>query len=145
VVGAKLAAPDATCVAVCGDGGFLMHGSEVSTAAAQKAGAIWVVWSENDFNMVSQGMGIILKEPDVYRHYYQLGNPDIAKMAEGLGADAYTVSTAADFEAAFLKAIAGGRAGRPQVIAVQEERSAVPPFYVNQFPWIPTPPADHKL
>jgi len=145
VVGAKLAAPSATCVAVCGDGGFLMHGSEVSTAAAQKAGAIWVVWSEDDFNMVSQGMGIILKEPDVYRHYYQLGNPDIAKIAAGYGADAYTVSTTADFEAAFLKAIEGGRGGRPQVIAVKEDRSAVPPFYVNQFPWIPTPPADHKL
>jgi acetolactate synthase-1/2/3 large subunit len=120
-----------------------MHGSEVSTAVAQKAGAIWVVWSENDYNMVSQGMGIILKEPAAYDHYYQMGQPDIQKIAEGYGAEACTVTTPAEFEAAFLKAIEGGRAGRPQVIAVKEDHDAVPPFYINQYPWIPTPPAGH--
>ena len=136
VVGAKLAAPDAVCVAVCGDGGFLVHGSEVSTAAMNHAGAIWVVWSEDDLNMVSQGMGIIMEEPKEYDHYYQLGNPDIAKIAEGFGAQARTVSSPSDFASAFLAAIEGSKSGKPQVIVVMEDRTAVPPFYVKQFPWL---------
>jgi acetolactate synthase-1/2/3 large subunit len=31
-VGAKLASPDSTVVALCGDGGFLMTGQEIETA-----------------------------------------------------------------------------------------------------------------
>ena len=136
VIGAKLAAPEASCVAICGDGGFLMNGSELSTAAEQGAGAIVVVWSEDDFNMVSQGMGVYLKEPDAYKHYYRLGNPDIEKIAQGLGAQARTVTSADQFTAAFLDAIEGGKKGRPQVVVVKEDRAAMPPFYVDQFPWL---------
>ena len=43
VIGAKLARPEATCVALTGDGAFLMHGSEISTAKRYGVGAIWIV------------------------------------------------------------------------------------------------------
>ena len=56
VIGAKIGAPDEDCVALVGDGAFLMHGNEVSTAAQHNIGAIWVVLYDNDLNMVSQGM-----------------------------------------------------------------------------------------
>ena len=138
VVGAKLAAPEATCLSIGGDGSFLMHGSEVTTARQYGAGAIWMVWSENDLNMVAQGMAAYFPDPvdkDVWKDYYKLGNPDLVKVAEGFGADAYLVHTPADLRDALGRAIKGGQQGRPQVIVVREDPSARPPF---KFP--PPPP-----
>jgi acetolactate synthase-1/2/3 large subunit len=131
VVGAKIAAPEATCLSIGGDGSFLMHGSEVSTARQYGAGAIWMVWSENDLNMVAQGMAAYFPDPvdkDVWKDYYKLGNPDLVKVAEGLGADAYLVHSPADLQDALGRAISGGQQGRPQVIVVREDPSARPPF-----------------
>jgi acetolactate synthase-1/2/3 large subunit len=127
VVGAKLAAPDATCISIGGDGSFLMHGSEVTTARQYGAGAIWMVWNEDDLNMVSQGMGAYFPDP-VWQDYYKLGNPDLVKVAEGYGAQAYLASTPADLQEALAKAIAGGQQGVPQVIVVREDPTARPPF-----------------
>ena len=127
VVGAKLAAPQSTCLSIGGDGGFLMHGMEVSTAKQYGAGAIWMVWSENDLSMVSQSMALNFPDP-VWNDYFKLGNPDLVKVADGLGADAYAVHSPDDLKAALKSAIDGGQQGRPQVIVVYEDPSAVPPF-----------------
>jgi len=138
VVGAKLAAPEATCLSIGGDGSFLMHGSEVTTARQYGAGAIWMVWSENDLNMVAQGMAAYFPDPvdkDVWKDYYKLGNPDLVKVAEGFGADSYRVQSPADLRDALSNAIKGGQQGRPQVIVVREDPNARPPF---KFP--PPPP-----
>jgi acetolactate synthase-1/2/3 large subunit len=56
VIGAKIGCPSKTCLALVGDGAFLMHGAEVSTAQAHNVGAIWVVLNDDDLHMVSQGM-----------------------------------------------------------------------------------------
>ena len=131
VVGGKLAAPNATCISIGGDGSFLMHGNEVSTARQYGAGAIWMVWNENDLNMVAQGMAAYFPDPadpNVWNDYYQLGNPDLVKVAEGLGAEAYLVHSPDDLRSALGRAIKGGEQGRPQVIVVQQDPSAMPPF-----------------
>jgi hypothetical protein len=80
VIGAKLADPTAPCLAVVGDGGFLMQVAEVSTAAQDKIGAIWVVLADHDLTMVSQGMAIVAKDP-TYEDYYQIGWTDLAAVA----------------------------------------------------------------
>ena len=128
VVGGKLAAGDQTCVAVCGDGGFMMHGAEVSTAHQYGLGAIWMVWDDNDLSMVSQGMDYYFPNPE-WKDYYKLGKPDIVEYATGLGADAVRVSTPESLTEALKNAIAGGREGRPQVIAIRHDDSAMPPYY----------------
>ncbi len=128
VVGGKLAAPDATCLCIGGDGSFMMHGMEVSTAAQYSAGAIWLVWSEDDLNMVAQGMNYLFPDP-AWKDYYKLGNPDLVKVAQGLGAAAYLVRSPSDLEEALESAIRGGQEGKPQVIVVKEDPSAMPPFY----------------
>ena len=127
VVGAKLADPSATCLSIGGDGSFMMHGSEVSTARQYNAGAIWLVWSENDLNMMTQSMEAMYPGPG-WDDYYALGRPDLAKVAEGYGATAYNVYTPADLKAALAEAIAGGHKGIPQVIVVHEDPTALPPF-----------------
>ncbi len=141
VIGAKLAAPDAVCLAVCGDGAFLMHGTEVSTAAAHGVGAIWVVLNDNDLGMVSQGMNQFFPDASgVWKDYYALGKPDIALFAQSMGADAFNVHSPQDMAQALGAAITASRlTARPQVIVAHIDASQVPPYYQN--PGFTPPPA----
>jgi acetolactate synthase-1/2/3 large subunit len=141
VVGAKIAAPTETCLAIVGDGAFMMHAAEVSTAAAQKAGAIWVVLYDNDLAMVSQGMGELFPPASSWTDYYSLGAPDLVKVAEGFGADAIAVTKdqgPADFENALKAAIRNAnQRKKPQVIVVSIDTQVMPPY---GWPTMPPPP-----
>jgi acetolactate synthase-1/2/3 large subunit len=130
VVGAKIGRPDKTCLALVGDGAFMMHGAEVSTAAAHGAGAIWVVLHDNDLHMVSQGENYFFPDPTVWPKMYRLGTPDLAKFAEGLGADAYTIHSPAELAALMPQVIAKANAdAKPQVIVAEINTSAVSPYF----------------
>ena len=132
VIGGKLAAPNLPCVALVGDGAFMMHGAEISTAAQNGIGAIWVVLNDNDLAMVSQGMGALLPEETGWQDYYKLGAPDLAKFSEGLGAEATTITLkqgTAQFEKALRHAIERGNTARkPQVIIAHIDTTAMPPY-----------------
>ena len=45
ILGAKLAAPDRPCVAICGDGGFTMVPHVLCTAVEYDIPVVWVVWN----------------------------------------------------------------------------------------------------
>ena len=131
VIGAKLAAPDNVCVVVAGDGAFLMHGAEISTAAANKIGAIFIVLNDNDLGMVSQGMNNFFPDKTGgWDDYYSLGKPDLARYAQALGADAYNVTSVEDMQHALPDAIRAATLDlKPQVIVVHIDSKQVPPFY----------------
>jgi acetolactate synthase-1/2/3 large subunit len=129
VVGGKLAAPDHTCVAIVGDGAFMMQGSEVSTAARYGIGAIWIVLNDDDLAMVSQGMNQFFPKSKPWKHYYDLGTPDLAMYARGLGADAYDVHSPEDMRKVVPRAIEAAGKGKPQVIVAHIDRNEVPPYY----------------
>jgi acetolactate synthase-1/2/3 large subunit len=132
VVGAKLGAPDRVCVGIVGDGAFLMHGSEVSTAARYGVGAIWIVLFDNDLAMVSQGMYYYFPRPGGWKQFYQIGNADhdLAKLAESLGATAYAVHSSKEFRRAFSQAVKMGESKeKPQVILVLHDTNEIPPHY----------------
>jgi acetolactate synthase-1/2/3 large subunit len=133
VVGAKLAAPRATCIAVVGDGGFLMHAGEVSTAAQYRVGAIWVVLADHDLAMVSQGMAAVTGD-DGYERYYDLAWTDLKVVAEGLGARAVNVRTVAETTDALVESIDAASKGIPQVVVAAIDRKERPPYRY------PTPP-----
>ncbi len=136
VVGAKMAAPGSTCVCIAGDGAFLMHGSEVSTAARYGVGAVWVVLNDNDLAMVSQGMNQFFSGFN-WSDYYDLGQPDLVAFATALGAIAVRVTSATQLPAAFQTAFASTVA-QPQVLVVDIDPTAVPPYYVpSQGPPVP--------
>jgi acetolactate synthase-1/2/3 large subunit len=135
VVGAKIGRPGKTCLALVGDGAFMMHGAEVSTAAAHGAGAIWVVLHDNDLHMVSQGENFFFPDPTVWPKMYRLGTPDLAKFAESLGADAYTISSPAELAELMPKVIATADESRkPQVIVAEIDTSAVSPYFYQPKP-----------
>jgi acetolactate synthase-1/2/3 large subunit len=140
VVGAKLARPEATCVALTGDGAFMMQGAEISTAQRLGIGAIWIVLQDNDLAMVSQGMEHFKKgDLDRWRAMFSLGDPDLAAFATGLGAQASTVDSPAAFRDALGAALCGAAEGRPQVIVARIDRNAQPPYYNPLY----TPPKPH--
>ncbi|RZI86653.1 MAG: thiamine pyrophosphate-binding protein [Rubrivivax sp.] len=132
VIGAKLAAPELPCVAIVGDGAFMMHGAEISTAAQNGVGAVWVVLNDNDLAMVSQGMGQLLPPAADWVDYYQLGQPDLVKFAQGLGAEAVAIGEdegASAVAAALANALASAQSSRrPQVIVVHIDTRPAPPY-----------------
>ncbi len=130
VIGAKIAAPDATCVTLTGDGGFLMNAVEIATAAHRRIGALWLVVQDDAFNMVRQGM--LHSYPHSYdqeREDFGLGAPDLAALAESLGADAHRVGYAIELGPVLAKAEQAARdRERPQVICVPIDRDQPSPF-----------------
>ena len=128
VIGGKLAAGDAACVAVVGDGALLMHGNEISTAAQHGVGAVWVVLDDADLTMVSQGMATFFPGLE-WTDYYSLGTTDIVAYAAALGAAAVEVTAADALPAALENALSGAATGRPQVVSVKVDPAAEPPYY----------------
>ncbi len=140
VVGAKMAQPDKPCVAIVGDGAFMMHGAEVSTAAQYRTGAVWVVLYDNDLAMVSQGMAQLLPPAPSWQDYYKLGAPDLVLFSQGLGAEAVAITPdqgAEAFKTALVKALDSAQtSGKPQVIVVHINTQPSPPY---GWPVLPIP------
>ena len=145
VIGGKMADPDNPAVAIVGDGAFMMHGAEVSSAAQAGVGAIWVVLYNDDLAMVSQGMGALYPPPESWEDYYKLGAPDLAKYAEGLGADGYNIMPDDDlsvFSDALETAIQRAKSeSKPQVISVHIDRKPMPNY---GWPTLPQPDCGAK-
>jgi acetolactate synthase-1/2/3 large subunit len=133
VVGGKLGAPEVPCVAIVGDGAFVMHGSEVSTAYQYGIGAVWIVLRDGDLGMVSQSEAFSYpdsQDPGVWKHYYAIGYADLGKFAAGLGADVFEVRSPAEARHAIPIALAQAQATRrPQVIVADVDGDAIPPYY----------------
>ena len=140
VVGAKLAEPGKPAVAIVGDAAFMMHGAEISTAAQHRIGAVWVVLFDNDFGMVSQGMARLFPTAPDWNHYYKLGQPDLVKFSEGLGARAVGIALTDGvplFHAALAQALElADETGQPQVIVVSVSTEPMPPYGWPQLPTV---------
>jgi acetolactate synthase I/II/III large subunit len=117
VVGGALAAPDRICVSLSGDGGFMMNGAEISTAAQYGVGAVWVVYNNNTLAAVEADLQRQFGG-DGWMNLYKLGDPDLVQFATGLGANAVEASLG-NFKAAALAAFEGARLRKPQVIVVK--------------------------
>ena len=133
VIGAKMARPSVPCVSLTGDGAFLMHGSELATAAAHNVGAVYVVLRDNDLGMVSQGMSFFYPQtPGHFQNLYRLGNPDLRMYAQALGANAVDISSPAEFRTALTNALAqADLQSKPQVIVCHIDAGPLPPYYTR--------------
>ncbi len=133
VIGAKLGRNDWVCLALVGDGAFLMHGAEVSTAHAHRVGAIWIVLSDDDLRMVTQGMAIYSGKKNGWEGLYSLGAPDLVKFAESLGAKAYRVGSPQELDAVMPTVLRRASEGRPQVVVAHINRERCPPYYLKPY------------
>jgi acetolactate synthase-1/2/3 large subunit len=138
VIGGKIGCPDRTCIALVGDGAFMMQGAEVSTAQAHNVGAIWVVLQDDDLHMVTQGMEYLYPDstdPNVWSTLYRLGTPDLVKYAEGLGADAYLINSPAELQSLMPQVLdAANNKNRPQVIIAKINQQSIDPYFPPKAP-----------
>jgi acetolactate synthase-1/2/3 large subunit len=131
-IGAKMGAPEQTCVAITGDGAFLMHGTELSTAAQHGVGAVFVVLYDNDLGMVTQAMGLWFPPAEQWQGPYRLGAPDLVKFSKSLGAQATLVTATqgtAEFRTALRRALRrADKDKQPQVVVATIDATAKPPY-----------------
>lgn len=101
-VAAKLAAPDRTVVACCGDGGFLMTGQEMETAVRYGAPITVIV-----FRNGLQGTIAMHQKRDLGRTAgIEIGDVDLAGYARSLGAEGHTVRDPDELAPALQAALA---------------------------------------
>ena len=116
-IGAKLAFPEKTVVAISGDGGFLMNVQEIETAVRLKIPIIVIVWIDDGLNLIK------LKQTHEFGQSVatEFGNPDIVKLAESFGAKGFHAKTAKEFQE-FLKE-AKKEKDTPSIIGVNVDYS----------------------
>jgi acetolactate synthase I/II/III large subunit len=121
-VAAALLYPQRTAVNIAGDGDFLMTGQELATARAHGAKKLVCVVVDNG------SYGTIRMHQE--REYpgrvsgSDLANPDFAALARAYGWRAATVEATAQFEPAFVEALASGE---PSLIHVRLATEVITP------------------
>ncbi len=117
-LGVKVGMPDRAVVSIIGDGGFLFGMPELASAVQQNIGVVTVVFNNSSYGNVRR---------DQQRLYdgniigSDLDNPDMVKLAESFGADAYRADSPDSLRPLLEKAIDNDR---PAVIDVTIERGS---------------------
>jgi acetolactate synthase-1/2/3 large subunit len=142
ILGAKLAAPDRPCVAICGDGGFTMTPHVLCTAVEYDIPAVWVIWNNFSWAAIRDIQLGLFDGREIGTSFVrgankQAYNPDFAGWAKAAGVDALTVTRSEDFKGALEHAI---RSERPFLIDVHVDANVRPPATGT---WA-LPPIPHK-
>jgi acetolactate synthase-1/2/3 large subunit len=128
IIGAKLAAPATPCVAVTGDGGFMMVIQEVATAVEWGTPVVWVVFDDRTLSAIRAG------QQSAYEGHVtgvDFQNPiDFVKAAEAMGAIGFRPTDYATVGQALREALASGR---PAVVSVPITKDKVPPPEAGQW------------
>jgi acetolactate synthase-1/2/3 large subunit len=119
-VAAALAEPGRPCVAVVGDGGVLMTGQEIETAVRHGAPVVVVVLQNGMYGTIAMHQARDLGRTSGV----DIGDVDLVRWAEGLGAAAFGVTDAGELDRALTDALA---AGRPAVVAVRTAPDVISP------------------
>lgn len=128
VIGAKLAAPSVPCVAVTGDGGFMMVLQEVATAVEWGTPVVWLVFDDRTLSAIRAGQ---LSAYDGHVMGVDFENPiDFVKAAQSMGALGVRPTDYAGVGDAIRDAI---RSDRPTVISVPITKDKTPPPEAGQW------------
>jgi len=120
-IGAKVACPNATVVAVMGDGGFGFMMEEMAMACQHHIPIVVVI--------INNGYLSLIRQNQKYAYEYQFGvdltydglGIDFVKLAESFGAYGERISKAEDIRAALGRAVA---CGKPAVVDIVVQRDA---------------------
>lgn len=121
-VGTAAARPGAPVVCITGDGSMLMSGQELSTAVAERLCVVFVVLNDAGYGMVKHGQRLAGAEQIAY----PLPRTDFALLARALGAQGFSVDSAAGLDALDIGAIC--RHAGPTLIDVTIDGEEVPPM-----------------
>ncbi len=143
ILGAKLAAPDRPCVAVVGDGSFLMTPHALATAVEYDIPAVWVVWNNQGFCSIRDIQHGMFAGRELATSFQNDGSrapysPDYAALAKSFGVASHTVTHAGEVEDAIATAI---KANRPYLIEVPVARE-IRPIGTGSWDLPPLPPPE---
>ncbi len=132
ILGAQLAAPERTCVSVCGDGGFMMAPYVVATAVEYGLPCVWIVWNNFAWAAIRDLQYGLFQGRELGTAFYkgtqgpggERYNPDFAAWARARGADGVTVTRSEDLRGAVEQAV---KNRRPCVIDVHIDADVRPP------------------
>lgn len=113
-IGAKTGQPTKMVINIAGDGCFRMNMQELATASRENIHVIEIVINNHVLGMVRQWQTLFYGKR--YSNTMLEDKVNFQKVAEGLGATAYTVRTVAEFDKALKAALKGEG---PQVIDCQ--------------------------
>ncbi len=130
VIGGKIGRPENTAIALTGDGSFLMNGTEVLTAVRYRVGAVYIVLNDNYLGTVNHGEHVQARdEYPLEDPYFSLGDPDLVKFSESLGARAYEVTKPGQLAELLPRVLRRADEERlPQVIVCRIDFREVPPY-----------------
>jgi acetolactate synthase I/II/III large subunit len=119
-VAASIAEPGRLTLSFVGDGGFMMSGNELATAAQYGGRPIVLLFNNGIYGTIRMH-----QERDHPERISgtTLQNQDFVKMAEGLGAHAERVTKTEDFAAAFTRARESGRPALIELVTDPEQIS----------------------
>ncbi len=128
ILGAKLAAPDRPCVAVVGDGSFLMTPHALATAVEYDIPVVWVVWNNNGYCSIRDIQHGMFGARELATGFQldrngELYSPDFAMMAKSYGVASHKVAHAGELEDAIQTAV---KANRPYLLEVPVDRDIRP-------------------
>ncbi len=122
IIGAKLASPGSPCVAVTGDGGFMMVMQEVATAVEWETPVVWAVFDDRTLSAIRGGQKSAY---DGHVTGVDFENPiDFVKAAQSMGALGFRPTTYPEVGDALRSALASGR---PAVVSIPITRDKTPP------------------
>jgi acetolactate synthase-1/2/3 large subunit len=102
-IGAQLASPDRTVIAVTGDGGFQMTAQELAVVALDNIPVKVAIINNQCLGMVRQWQEVFYKQR--YSEVDLTGSPDFVKLAEAYGVKAWRAKTKAEAEVAWQEAL----------------------------------------
>lgn len=125
-VGAQLAAPERTVVAVIGDGGFQMTIQELGTIAQNKLPVKIVLLNNNFLGMVRQWQQLFFEKR---YSFTELSNPDFLMITKGFGIDGQKVTSRDNLDSAIQEMIDFNGPYLLEVVVEKED---------NVFPMVPS-------
>lgn len=134
-IGAQLAHPNRTVVAVVGDGGFQMTLCELATAAIHKLPVKILILDNKYLGMVRQWQDIFFENR--LSGVDMVGNPDFVKLGESYGVKGFHIRRNADAERVLAEALAYNEG--PCIIHAEVEKED------NVFPMIPAGAPYNKM
>jgi len=125
-IGVKLARPDATVVDVCGDGGFMMNGMELETAASHDVPVLWVVMTDRALGMVKT-FQTLFRGKDFLG--CEFGDIEPARVADGLGVRGRKIERLDVLDRAVADFLADPR---PTLLDVRIDGGEIPPGIMDR-------------
>ena len=104
-LGAKVAQPERSVVALCGDGGFLLNASELATAVQERIDVIVIVFNDSAYTAVQKTQHLLYADRYIAT---DLRGPDFVMLAQAFGAHGVKANGAAEMQEAVGAALQAG-------------------------------------